>query len=660
MADNFYYGNGTILSKDLLKTLATELTVNPKVDYRWTLESPANVSLVDNMIMVSTTFSDGTNNYTRYLKLSKPPITTLDLTQQKLVNKYNYQGAFTSTEIGYLQKYYGSQSFPTTPIDEKDFLINWYNNVKGHSTALTNQDLIIPDTDPSGKRIMNIITNVRAFTDAKELYLYSKELAGSTALTTEEQTELDAYKAKRTLTQDQLNKAQQEFAVRELTEDLGKLVILDYYGVASDTTSSIGLDTKDTTLLANYRASRIVTPEEYTEVTTIMAKLNINNALNFQIGTEIDTNKTDFVGDASLPARFSWFKKTHSNLANYTGCDYWLNLNKECFNLVVRGDASTDVYPYDNWFVSYAFVEKLASIDETEFTSDYDGNWGMSVSSDIQPDWTTDVTTEHLGAIDETYGFRTANGVTDITMAKTKSGMPYQPHYPKFATTNPQMDIVNTEGSRWNKKKHSFDEILVLHPFDMERGKLQNVLTGESSAKFDGDRLMYSKQGEDPEVYLKFKISAPYSFFNNSANPNYCIALRIGAGDVFNETYYENYQYAVTHGYIDVISPTITDSTITTSNITSTGLILAWNKASDTVSAQNTLQYLVYRSGTNNIDTVANIESNGIPIGAYETDIATLNVTGLAANTAYYFNIIVKDQNGNKTAYTAKTATTTA
>ena len=660
MADNFYYGNRTILSKDLLKTLATELTVNPKADYRWTLEYPTNVNSIDNMIMVSTIFSDGTNDYTRYLKINKPPVTTLDTAQQKLVNKYNYQGAFTSTEIGYLQKYYGSQSFPTSPVDEKDFLISWYNNVKGHSTALTSQDLVIPDTDPAGRRIMNIITNVRSFTDVNELYLYAKELAGVT-LTTEEQTKLDNYKAERTLTQDQLNKAQNEFTVRELTEDLGKLVILDYYGLASDTTSSIGLDTKDTTLLENYRASRIVTPEEYTEVTTLMAKMNINNSLNFQIGTEIDsTTKIDFVGNASLPARFSWFKQTHSNLKDYTGCEYWLNLNKECFNLVVRGDASTDVYPYDNWFVSYAFVERLLPIDDTESIPDYDGNWGMSVSSDIQPDWVTDVSTEHLGVTDETYGFRTANGVTDITMVKSRSGMPYQPHYASFTTINPQMDVVNTEGSRWNKKKHSFGEILVVHPFDMERGKLQNVLIGEKSAKFDGDRLMYSKQGEDPEIYLKFKISAPYNFLNNSPNPDYCIALRIGAEEVFNETYYENYQYAVTHGYIDVTPPTITDSTITMSDTTSTGTTLSWNKASDTVSVQNTLQYLVYRSASGNIDTIANIESNGTPIGAYTVDINTLNVTGLTANTTYYFNIIVKDQNGNKTAYTMNSVTTTA
>lgn len=659
MADNFYYGHGTTLSMNLLKILTEEITVKAKEEYRWTLEYPANVSAIDNLVMLSTTFSDGTTEYTRYLKLNKPPVTTLDTSEQKLVNKYNYQGAFTNTEITILQKFYGSQNFPTTPVNEKDFLINWYNSVKGHAGALTSQDLIIPETDPAGQRIMNIIKNVRNFTDVNELYLFAKELSGS-SLTTEEQTALSNYKINRALSSDDSIAALNVFDVRELSQDLGKLIILDYYGVASDLTSSIGLSEKDTTLLENYRTSRALTTEETTQVLVIIAKLNIYNALIWQIGTELNEAKTDFIGNSSLPARFAWFKKTHSNLKDYTGCDYWFNLNKECFNLVVRGDASTDVYPYNNWKIAYGTVQRLLPIDDIESDSDYIGNWAMTVSSDAQPNWNTDVSTEHYGVASEQYGFRTANGVTDITMVATKAGIPYQPHYTKFATTNPVMDIVNTEGSRWNKKKHSFDEIIVVHPFDMERGKMQNVLVGENSAKFDGDRLLYSKQGEDPEVYLKFKISAEYNFLNNSPNPYYCIALRIGAEEVFNQNYYENYQYAVEHGYIDTVPPIISDGTIATSNVTNNSVTLTWVKASDAVSPANTLQYAVYRSGANNIDTVEDVINNGIIVANYKTDISTLDITNLTSNTIYYFNIIVKDQSGNKSIYTTQSVTTTA
>lgn len=97
--------------------------------------------------------------------------------------------------------------------------------------------------------------------------------------------------------------------------------------------------------------------------------------------------------------------------------------------------------------------------------------------------------------------------------------------------------------------------------------------------------------------------------------------------------------------------PTITNGAITPSNITTSGVQLDWAKASDDISTQGDLEYQVYQSSSNNIDTVSTIELNGTPLGGYTKDSNSFNVTGLAANTTYYFNIIVKDTNGNKSAY---------
>jgi len=108
----------------------------------------------------------------------------------------------------------------------------------------------------------------------------------------------------------------------------------------------------------------------------------------------------------------------------------------------------------------------------------------------------------------------------------------------------------------------------------------------------------------------------------------------------------------------DTIAPTVTDKAISSSNITQTGVTLTWNKATDDTSAQTALQYLVYRSSSNNLDSVTNIETNGTAISSYTADIATKAVTGLTAGTTYYFNVIVKDEAGNKTCYTAKSVTT--
>lgn len=105
--------------------------------------------------------------------------------------------------------------------------------------------------------------------------------------------------------------------------------------------------------------------------------------------------------------------------------------------------------------------------------------------------------------------------------------------------------------------------------------------------------------------------------------------------------------------------PTITNNTIAVSNITASGVQLDWTKASDDLTAQGDLEYRVYQSSSNNIDTVSAIESNGTALGSgYAKDIASYNVTGLTANTSYYFNVIVKDADGSKSAYTMQQVTT--
>ncbi|WP_240422197.1 fibronectin type III domain-containing protein, partial [Paenibacillus periandrae] len=108
----------------------------------------------------------------------------------------------------------------------------------------------------------------------------------------------------------------------------------------------------------------------------------------------------------------------------------------------------------------------------------------------------------------------------------------------------------------------------------------------------------------------------------------------------------------------DITAPAVSDGTISMAGITATEVTLNWTKATDTVSATSALQYQVYRSSSNNLNTVANIEANGTAVGSYTTDIGTYSVTGLTESTTYYFNVIVKDEAGNKTAYTMKQVVT--
>ncbi|MCL6479594.1 MAG: S-layer homology domain-containing protein, partial [Peptococcaceae bacterium] len=65
-------------------------------------------------------------------------------------------------------------------------------------------------------------------------------------------------------------------------------------------------------------------------------------------------------------------------------------------------------------------------------------------------------------------------------------------------------------------------------------------------------------------------------------------------------------------------------------------------------------------SDSDNIASVTDAVYNGTAVGDYATDTGTKEITGLNSNTTYYFNVIVMDEAGNKTAYTMTSVTTAA
>jgi hypothetical protein len=100
--------------------------------------------------------------------------------------------------------------------------------------------------------------------------------------------------------------------------------------------------------------------------------------------------------------------------------------------------------------------------------------------------------------------------------------------------------------------------------------------------------------------------------------------------------------------------------TIITSNIGYNTARLSWTAATDDVSAQSQLMYEVRRSSTNNIDTVLRAEAYGSIVQAYSPNLLSVVMNGLTPETTYYFNVIVKDAAGNRSAYAQRSVTTTA
>ncbi len=104
---------------------------------------------------------------------------------------------------------------------------------------------------------------------------------------------------------------------------------------------------------------------------------------------------------------------------------------------------------------------------------------------------------------------------------------------------------------------------------------------------------------------------------------------------------------------IAIFTPTPGDSgLITASNIGATSLTLHWTKATDNKTPQEDLEYIVYKSDADDIGTVLDAEKNGTSLCEWTVDIDTIDVTLLSVKTSYYFNVIVKDERENKSAYT--------
>ncbi|MGO0059809.1 fibronectin type III domain-containing protein [Brevibacillus fluminis] len=111
----------------------------------------------------------------------------------------------------------------------------------------------------------------------------------------------------------------------------------------------------------------------------------------------------------------------------------------------------------------------------------------------------------------------------------------------------------------------------------------------------------------------------------------------------------------------DTTAPVVGNSgTVTASQATPTSVDLSWTAATDTVTDAGNLQYKVVYSTSNNLDTVANAETNGTVAQNWTANVTSATASGLTPNTTYYFNVLVKDEAGNKSLYSGVSQETTA
>jgi hypothetical protein len=97
---------------------------------------------------------------------------------------------------------------------------------------------------------------------------------------------------------------------------------------------------------------------------------------------------------------------------------------------------------------------------------------------------------------------------------------------------------------------------------------------------------------------------------------------------------------------------------ITTTAVGSSSIQLSWTQATDVETSQIDLEYSLYRSDSNNIATPDDADKNGMVVASWQKDMVMALAESLSPSTNYYFNVIVRDGDGNRSAYVTIAVTT--
>lgn len=108
---------------------------------------------------------------------------------------------------------------------------------------------------------------------------------------------------------------------------------------------------------------------------------------------------------------------------------------------------------------------------------------------------------------------------------------------------------------------------------------------------------------------------------------------------------------------VNLEGPSIDSSNLLFLGIGENQMDVSWNEAYDDNTPQDQLTYYVYRSSSDNISTVTDAENNGTLLTSGD-ELTQYTASGLSSGTVYYFQVIVEDGDGEKTAYNSSSQIT--
>ena len=87
--------------------------------------------------------------------------------------------------------------------------------------------------------------------------------------------------------------------------------------------------------------------------------------------------------------------------------------------------------------------------------------------------------------------------------------------------------------------------------------------------------------------------------------------------------------------------------------VSGTGATITWDLSTSQSVDPVSLQYRLYISESNNVRSVEDTLANGNPVGDWRANINQLTVDSLKNSTRYYYNVLVKDEFENTSAYSS-------
>jgi len=237
--------------------------------------------------------------------------------------------------------------------------------------------------------------------------------------------------------------------------------------------------------------------------------------IEWQIGDAYDPSSNTFSEDHhSEVGKINWFKETEN--ASLIGrpwlpIEYWISFDKNAAAGVIMGDPGLSV---DNWLSAPFYFGSASQIDGA-LETDIKGNFGGFGGSFSPP------------VLTKTYGDYTGTGITDVIMAYTKTGRPYQAHKMSlFGGYEFREKTFN--GQSAHTGKHPVSDIVLTDVHENDRGTLRHCLAVPKVAKSHGTELIYKRyESGVEETYIFLHINTPYTPIQTSPDVLMGFAIRI-------------------------------------------------------------------------------------------------------------------------------------